>query len=157
MLMEGRWAQLIEVSNDKGPYKIARVQSEGHEFDVTIVEPSGVQTNPLKESQIFVFPMNSDTGQAIALALPPPAKRTDEQKEGEAWFGNHKQGQFIKMDDDGNIVIKPKAGGKIIIEGVDGSKVEIQMKADIKQTEGNIKQDAGGIESSGTHKASGHI
>jgi hypothetical protein len=169
ILTEGRWGQIIEVSNDKGPYKIARVQSEGHEFDVMIVEPSGVQVNPLKESQVWIFPNNTDTGQAVGLALPPPAKRFDQQKEGEAIFANHKQGQFIRMDDDGNIHIRPLAGKKVIIEGVDGGDVELVHKGVQKHTgdrehtgnvahTGNIQQTGnytqGGvhIDNNGTHK-----
>lgn len=160
---EGRWAQLIEVSKDKGPYKLARVQSEGHEFTVHLIDFNGMSSNPIKDSQVFIFPGNSDTGQAIGFAMPPPAERVDQQKEGENTYKNHKQGQFIKLDDDGNIIIKPKAGGKVIIEGVDGGEVELVHKGKQKHTgdreqtgnvthTGNTNQTGVHTDSNGTHK-----
>lgn len=104
----GRHAQLIEVSNDKGPYKLVRAQSEGHEFTALIIEPTGVQSSPLKDSQLLILGINDDTGQAVAIALPPPAQRVDGQKEGEATYQNHKRGQNIKLDDDGNVTVTAK-------------------------------------------------
>lgn len=104
----GRWAQLTEVSNDKGPYKLVRVQSEGHEFDAIVLEPTGVQASPLKDSQLMILSMNDDTGQAIVMALPPPAKRVDEQKEGEVSYKNHVTENAMKHDAEGNTTITTK-------------------------------------------------
>ena len=116
---EGRWGQITEVSNDKGPYKLARVQSEGHEMEVLIVEPTGVQANPLKDSQIYIFPTNADNGQVIGIALPPPAKRVDQQKEGEVTYSNLLTENAIKHDADGNTTITTPSGA-VIKEWKDG-------------------------------------
>lgn len=100
--IDGRWGEVIEESNDKGPYKIVRVQSEGHEFEAIIVEAYGMQASPVKGGQIFILPFNADNGQAMAMVLPPPAKRVDEQKPGEVSIKQHKSGNRRYMDNDGD-------------------------------------------------------
>lgn len=114
MISEGRWAQIIGASNDKGPYKILRVQSEGHEFDAMVIEPYGVQGSPLKEGQAFLLPMNMDTGQAVVMVMPPPSKRTDQQKEGEVSYVHHETGNKIQHNNDGDT--KHTSSRDVIVE-----------------------------------------
>lgn len=102
ILTEGRWGDIITESNDKGPYKLVRVQSEGHEFDAIVIESYGMQASPIEKGQVFVLPCNTDNGQAVALVLPPPAKRVDQQKPGEVSIKNHVSGNRTYMDNDGD-------------------------------------------------------
>lgn len=107
-----RWGTLKKVSNDKGPYKIATGNFDGKEIDFIVVDMSGMQTNPLEKSQVFLITPDGDEGRAFGLVLPPPAKRVDQQKEGEVTMINHKdgKGQFVKLDDNGNVIIKSPSG-----------------------------------------------
>lgn len=109
-----RWARLTKVSADKGPYKVGTFTSDGKdEFDAQIIDLGGMHTNPVKESIAFLIPLGGDDGRVVALVMPPPALRVDQLKEGECVFCNHKTGQYIKLDDAGNIVMKPKKGGVV--------------------------------------------
>lgn len=99
---EGRWAEIIGESNDKGPFKLLRVRSEGHEFDCIVMDPYGLQSSPIKDGQAWILPFNGDNGQAIAFVLPPPAKRVDQQKPGEVSLKNHVTGNRRYMDNDGD-------------------------------------------------------
>lgn len=145
----GRWGEITEISNDKGPYKLVKVQSEGHTMTAIVVEPYGVQASPLKGGQVFLLPFNADNGQAVALVLPPPKDRVDGQKEGEATFKNHKRGQYVKLDDDGNIVINAP-GKKVIINAQ-----EFELNANTKQV-GNIEQ-TGDYAQTGVHTDSNGV
>lgn len=102
ILTEGRWGDIIKESADKGPYKLLRVQSEGHEFDAIVIESYGMQASPIEKGQVFVLPFNTDNGQAVAMVLPPPAKRVDLQKPGEVSLKNHVSGNRRYMDNDGD-------------------------------------------------------
>lgn len=107
-----RWGRLKTVSNDKGPYKLATFDVDGAERDAQVMEISGVQVNPQQDSIAMIICPDGDEGRMFAIVMPPPGSRTDGQKEGEATFTNHKAGQTIKMDADGNVLVK-SAGGVI--------------------------------------------
>lgn len=109
-----RWATLKTVSNDKGPYKMATFTADGQDIIAHVLDIGGVQMNHQQDSLAFIITPDGDPGRAIAFVLPPPANRTDQQKEGEVTYTNHKKGQTIKMDEDGNIIIK-SAGGVVHI------------------------------------------
>ena len=116
---EYRWGEVTEVSNDKGPYKLVRVQSDGQEVTAIVIEPYGIQGSPLKKGQAILFPMDGDEGKMVALIMPPPAKRVDQQKEGEVSYINHDTGNVMKHDADGHTTITTP-GGTIIKEWKDG-------------------------------------
>lgn len=97
-----RWAQVKKASDDKGPYKLYTVETDGKEMDCIGVETYGVQGNAPQDCQALVLVPDGDEGKAVVIILPPPAKRTDQQKEGEVTFINHVKGQTIKHDADGN-------------------------------------------------------
>lgn len=137
--MNIRWATVTKSSNDKGPYKLVDVESDGHKFTAHVIEPYGVQGSPLKDGQALIIPVDGDEGKAVALIMPPPAKRTDQQKEGEVSYPNHDTGNTIKHDKDGhttittpsgtvvkchkdgNVGVKPGAGKKVYLGDVDGT------------------------------------
>ncbi len=103
--MAGRWADLVEVTNDKGPYKLARFKADNHEFVAQIFDPYGIQGNPPKGSQAFVIPVDHDEGKMLAFVMPPPKDRVDQQKTGEMQIKNHVAGQSLKLDESGNIAV----------------------------------------------------
>lgn len=131
-----RWAEVIKPSNDRGPYKMVEVESDGHTFIAHVIEPYGVQSSPLKGGQALIIPVDDDEGKAVALILPPPAKRTDQQKEGEASFVSHKTGNALKHDDDGHTTITTP-GGCIIKEWKDG-RIGVQPGAGQKVFLGEV-------------------
>jgi len=106
------YAELIEVSADKGPYMLARAAADGDEFDVRIHNQHGVASNPLKGSLILVNCPDGDLGKAVGMIEPPPADRIDQQKEGEVRIKNLKSGkqQTVELDDDGNILMTSPNG-----------------------------------------------
>lgn len=112
-----RWGTLKTVSADKGPYKLATMDADGKELDCQIIDMSGMQTNPLKDSQVFIISPDGDEGRAVAFVLPPPAKRVDQQKEGEATFINHKSEQYIALKDGGHIEEKGKGDRTTKMDG----------------------------------------
>lgn len=134
-----RWGEVVKPSNDKGPYKLVRVQSDGHEVTAIVLEPYGVQGSPLKGGQALMIPIDGDEGKMVAIIMPPPAKRTDEQKEGEVSYPNHDTGNFIKHDADGNTTIQTK-GGAIIKEWKDGT-IGVKPGAGQKVALGDVKPD----------------
>lgn len=99
-----RWGELIEESNDAGPYKLVRARSDGHEFTVKIMETYGVQSSAPKGSHLLIIPIDDDLGKAIAFAIPPAKDRVDGHKPGETRFKNHVAGQSYLQDKDGNII-----------------------------------------------------
>lgn len=101
-----RWGVLTRVSNDKGPYKIATFQADGKDVIATIIEASSVQTNPIEGSLALLFYPDGDEGRAVAIVGPPPAKRTDQQKAGEASFVSHDTGNSIQHQQNGDTVVK---------------------------------------------------
>lgn len=112
-----RWGQIVTVSNDKGPFKLIRVQSDGHEVTAKVLEPYGVQGSPMKDGIVLMFPLDGDEGKMIAIAMPPPAKRTDEQKPGEVSYVNHDTGNAMKHDADGTTTTTTK---KDLVDKVGG-------------------------------------
>jgi phage gp45-like len=121
-----RWGELVKVSNDKGPFKMIRVQSDGHEVSAKVIEPYGVQGSPVKDSIVLMFPLDGDEGKMVALVMPPPAKRTDQQKPGEVSYVNHDTGNAMKHDADGTTttttkkdhVVKAGSDGRINTGGI---------------------------------------
>ena len=99
-------ATLKAPSNDKGAFKQARFTADGHEFTAQVVESYGVQGAPVAGGQAIIFPLDGDMSKCIAFVMPPPKDRVDQQEEGEVTFKNHKAGQTIEMDKDGNVTIK---------------------------------------------------
>ena len=106
------YAELIEVSEDKGPYMLVRAAADGDEFTVRVASPHGLASSPLKGSLIAVQCPDGDLGKACGTIEPPPADRIDGQKEGEVRIKNLKTGkqQIIELDDDGNILLKSPNG-----------------------------------------------
>jgi len=112
-----RWATIKKSSNDKGPYKLVEVESDGHQFVAHVLEGYGVQGSPLKDGQALIIPVDGDEGKAVAIVMPPPAKRTDEQKEGEVSYVNHDTGNVMKHDADGTTTTTTK---KDLVDKVGG-------------------------------------
>ena len=104
-----RWATLKKVSNDKGPYKLATFSADGKDDIIAhVLDLSGVQANPEKDSLAFLILPHGDEGRALAIVLPPPAKRTDQQKEGEVSYVNHTTGNVMQHKADGATEIRTK-------------------------------------------------
>ena len=101
-----RFGVVTGVSEDKGPHKLVKAESEGNELIVKIFEVDGASSNPLEGSELLILDVQTDTGHAVALASAPPADRVDAQKAGEKTYKNHKTGNSIKHDDDGNTTIE---------------------------------------------------
>lgn len=98
-----RFAEMKEVTNDKGPYKLARFEAEkGHVVTAQIIEPFGVQASPMKGGQAILIPLDGDEGKFVAIVLPPPKDRVDAQKEGETTIINNKTGTKASMLENGN-------------------------------------------------------
>lgn len=112
--MSARWGDLIEVSNDKGPYKLAKFRSDSHEFMAQIIDPYGIQGSPPKGSQALLIPVDGDEGKMIAFVMPPPKDRSDGLKAGEAQLKNHVAGQFIYQMENGDTVVSNKDGTAVI-------------------------------------------
>ena len=105
-----RWAEMTEISNDKGPYKLGRFEAEkGHVVTAQIVESFGVQGAPMKGGQALLIPLDGDEGKFVALVMPPPKDRYDAQKEGETTLINNKTGTRISMLENGDIQVESTA------------------------------------------------
>lgn len=117
-----RFGEIIEVSNDKGPYKLVKVKSDGKEFDAHVWELQGVAGNPVKGSIGMIFTMDDDEGKSFIVPMVPPAKRWDQQKEGELTYGNVLTGAYVKHHENGDTTIK--APGTVTIDAA-----KIVMKA----------------------------
>lgn len=101
-----RWAELIEVSKDKGPYKLAKFKADNHEFMSIIFDCYGIQGVAPKGSRALIVPVDGDLGKAIAFVMPPDKDRVDGQKEGDVRLKNHVKGQSIHLDDSGNVTVE---------------------------------------------------
>lgn len=99
-----RWGELKSVSKDKGPYKLGGFEADGKPIVAKIMETQGVECNPVDGSIAFIICPDGDEGRAMAFVVAPAKLRTDQQKEGEVNFKNHKRGQNIKLDDNGDIL-----------------------------------------------------
>ena len=101
-----RWGVLTTVSNDKGPYKLATFSIDGKDVVAKVLDVTGVQANPKKNSQAMIICPDGDEGRAFAIVIPPPADRTDLQKEGEVSYPNHVTGNVIKHEAGGDTTVK---------------------------------------------------
>ncbi len=101
-----RWGWIKGPSKDKGPYKLHEAEVDGKSMDVIAIEPYGVQGNAISDCQCVIFVPDGDEGKAIAICVPPPAKRVDAQKEGEVSYKNHATGNVIQHDANGNTTVK---------------------------------------------------
>jgi hypothetical protein len=101
-----RWGRITGASDDKGPYKLHSVETDGKVMDMMALDLFGVQGNAMKDGQCLVLVPDGDEGKAVMIPLPPPAKRIDGQKEGEVSYNNPVTGNVIKHDADGNTTIK---------------------------------------------------
>ncbi|MFP3921669.1 MAG: hypothetical protein ACLFPA_12270 [Dichotomicrobium sp.] len=101
-----RFGEVLEASNDKGPHKLVKIQSDGKEMIAEIWEPYGVQGSPPRQSTGLVLIPDGDEGKAVFIPKPPPKDRVDGQAEGEVTYKNHVAGQALKMDKDGNVTLE---------------------------------------------------
>ncbi len=102
-----KFGVLKEETKDKGPFKIGMVLADGKPMEAEIVDMTGSEASPLKDSRCIIFTSDDDDGKAVALVFGPPvADRTDGQKPGEVTYKNHKRGQTIKLKDDGSVETK---------------------------------------------------
>lgn len=104
-----RRGTVTKVSNDKGPHKLVEVESEGNTLVVEVMEPDGASSNPLEGSNCYLFPVQGDPGEMVAMISSPQSDRVDGQKPGEKTYKNHKTGNQIKHDDGGNTIIETSA------------------------------------------------
>jgi hypothetical protein len=102
-----RFGVIHEVSNDKGPYKLAKIMADGKKMDVELMDITGVEGSPLKDSRVIIFTPDGDDGKAVAIVYGPPVKdRTDLQKPGEVTYKNHKTNNKIVHKDNGDTIVK---------------------------------------------------
>jgi phage gp45-like len=133
-----RTGELIEESKDQGPFRIARVQVDGDEKDVILVNDHGLVSAPLKGSQMLLLQADGEDGKIYAIALAPPKDRIDGNKPGENRAKNLKTGALFEQTDekrtnlqDETIFLKAK---KIVLEsddirfGSDGASRELALK-----------------------------
>ena len=93
-------------SNDKGAFKQARFTADGHEFPAQIIEGYGVQGAPVTGGQALIIPVDGDMSKCVAIVMPPPKDRVDQQAEGEVTYKNHAAGQSLKFDKDGTATLE---------------------------------------------------
>lgn len=105
-LQYARYVKIVGPSNDKGPYKLIEVDSDGHKINAYVLENSGFASGPMTDGIGIAIPIAGDDGKVVIIPLSPAKDRYDGLKEGEVKIGNIKKGQTIFMDDDGNIVMK---------------------------------------------------
>lgn len=99
------WGEVQKPSNDKGPYKGLRVQADGHSFNAQVIESGGYHQSPMTGSQVLVMLPDGDMGKAVVIGGQAPKDRVDGQTEGMVTIKNHKNGQTITMDANGNVNI----------------------------------------------------
>lgn len=118
-----RWGEVVEVSADKGPYKLCTIECDGKRMPAFVGEVFGVQSVPHKGAQVLVAFADGDEGKGVIIAsMPRPKDRVDGQKEGEVALKNFDAGQFFKMDKDGNVVLQAPGtvtikADKIVLDG----------------------------------------
>lgn len=146
-----RFGQLIEVSADKGPYKTATFRSDGKKMDAKVIEPYGVQGQPVKDGLALILIPDGDEGRAVAIVMPPPKDRVDGQAEGELTFIDHKTGSKVRFDKSGNIEITPKGGADVKIKAAKVTiEADIEITGNITMT-GNFTQSGVHVDSNGPH------
>lgn len=143
------WGEVLSPSNDAGPYKGLRVQADGHEFNAQVVEVGGYHQSPMQGSQVLIMLPDGDMGKAVIVGGQSPADRVDGQSEGMVTIKNHKSGQTIEIDANGNVNIT--LSGTCAIKSdkmtVDASKMTINAEMEIN---GNITHN-GDNNQSGVH------
>lgn len=109
--------ELIEESNDKGPYRLARVRFDGDEQDVHLLDFGGIVNAPLKDAQVLLFHVDGQPGKLFGIAMSAPKDRIDGNKPGENRVKNLKTGALIEQTDgkkttmqDETVVIKSPGG-----------------------------------------------
>jgi len=137
-----RFVEIVGPSNDKGPYKLAQVTSDGSEITGYLAESSGFASNPLKGGIGIAIPIAGDEGKVVIIPMAPASGRYDGLKEGEAKIGNLKNGISAFFNDAGEIVLT----GKVIIHG------DVEINGNITHT-GDNNQSGIHIDSNGPHTA----
>lgn len=114
MMRSIRIGVVMEESNDKGPFKIVKVMADGKPMDLTVLDITGSEGSPLKDSPVLILTADGDDGRAYGIIAGPPTKdRTDAQKPGEVTYKNHKRGQSVMLSDDGSIKADAKKNHEI--------------------------------------------
>lgn len=130
-----RFGVIHEESADKGPYKLATVMADGKPMDCEIADLTGIEGSPLKDSRVLLLTPDGDDGKAIGIVYGPPVKdRTDGQKPGEVTYKNHKTGNKIVHDKDGNTQMKT---AKDVVEDIGQNQTT--------KAAGTIKINTGGL------------
>lgn len=153
-----RWAEVITPSKDVGPYKLTEIETDGKRMDIDVVEPHGLQSVPHKGGKVLVLVPDGDEGKAVGIIMPRPKDRIDGQKEGETRLQNHDRGQYVYLDDNGDIRIN-SPNSKVIIESasevtIKTGKLKIEADVEIKGNvtmEGNFDQTGVHTDSNGLH------
>lgn len=104
------WGKVLGPSKDKGPYKLLRMRADGHEFNAKVLESYGFHSSPMTDGESLIALPDGDMGKATIIGGLPPKDRVDGLKEGETGLKNHKHGQMISLNDNGDIVIKSPSG-----------------------------------------------
>ena len=100
--MANRWATVVGPSNDKGPHRLLRVKSDGHEMTAEVYDPFGMAGNPIAGSKVLLVQLDGDEGKVVAFPMAPPARRMDKMKGGETALLSPQTGNYVKHDADGN-------------------------------------------------------
>lgn len=141
-LQTARFVEILGPSNDKGPYKLAKVQSDGQPIVGYLAENSGFASNPLKGGIGIAIPIAGDEGKVVIIPMAPASGRYDELKEGEAKIGNLKSGVHAFFNDAGEIILT----GKVIING------DVEINGNITHT-GDMSTSGVHTDSTGPHTA----
>lgn len=154
-----RFGVIHDTSNDKGPYKLVKAMADGKKMDVEVMDITGVEGSPLKDSRLLILTPDGDDGKAVGLVYGPAVKdRTDQQKPGEVTYKNHKTGTVTTFRDNGDIeidckndqIIKVKGNSTLTADGnVKIEASEITLKGSLK-FEGDIVH-TGNMTTSGVH------
>jgi phage gp45-like len=151
------WAEVIEESKDSGPYKMVRVRADGNEFNARVLETGGFHQSPLNGSDVFVALPDGALGKAVIVGGQPPKDRVDGQKPGMVTLKNHKQGQTIEMDNEGNLNVTINGtnkidAGNVVINADVTINGNITIDGSITQ-EGDFSQNGVHTDSNGPHTA----
>lgn len=106
--MRARWGKVAKASNDKGPFKLVRVESYGQEQVCEVAEVYGMQGSPPEGSRMLLIPLEGDEGKVVGIPMVPSAERFDAQKEGEQTMQHYKTKNRVTHRNNGNTIIKTK-------------------------------------------------
>lgn len=151
------WAKVVEESKDAGPYKLVRVKADGHEFTARVLESGGFHQSPLKDSDVLIAMPDGNIGKASIIGGQPPKDRVDGQKPGMVTLKNHKKGQTVEMDNEGNINVTISGehktdASKVIINAPVKIVGDVEITGDITQA-GDFNQTGIHTDSNGDHTA----